>query len=185
MVWKVTIGETRQKADRRVLENGANGGEGGVPPPECQQEKKGNIPSFLHTAEELFEQSTFSGTGQAARVRENPPAKNIFRFPIRPSSHQTSDCHRHAVTDYSRLREIRGVVCARAMRDAPLLHPRTTMSLSVIPHPFLLYGGRLTTHTHTHHGGYRGVFCFASCCLVPRLLLFASHDSSLFFIRIP
>ena len=37
-----------------------------------------------------------------------------------------------------------GVVCVRAMRPLPL-HPPTTTSFSVIPHPFL-YGGRLTTH---------------------------------------
>lgn len=109
----ITVGETRQKADRRVLENGANGGKGGV-----SVGKEGKHPLFPTYRRRAFR--TVKLFGEAARVRENPPArrKNIFRFPIRPSSHQPSDCHRHAVTDYSRLREIRGIVCARTMSSS-------------------------------------------------------------------
>lgn len=112
--------------------------------------KEGKHPLFPTYWRRAFRTVNLLGDGAVVRVREDPAArrKNIFRFPIRPSSHQPSDCHRHAVTDYSRLREIHGVVCARPFRPPP----PTTMSFSVIPHPFLLYAGRLTHPRYTPRG---------------------------------
>lgn len=133
--------------------NGANGGGGrrgtGMP-----VGKKGNTPSSYILPKSFSNSQPFRGDSSRRR--------NIFSFPIRPSSRQPSDCHRHAVTDariyvgYARLcAPPTDVVLCYSTSISPLRPPYcSTNTASPLPAPPLLSPSA------------------------------RSHDSSLFFIRI-
>lgn len=153
--WKVTVGETRQKADPRVLEMAQMAIRVGYH--RNATRKEGKHPLFRTYSRRAFRTVNLFGGIPSRR-------KNIFRFPIRRSSHQSRPTASGTLSRTTRIY----VKYARLCASQP-------MSFSVIPHPFLLHR-RLTM-------GYRSAF--ASSCLPSSLSPSVhSHDSSLFFIRI-
>lgn len=83
--------------------NGANGDKGGVPP-ECHQERRETSPLSYILLKSFSNSQPFRGDSFATEEYFQISYPSFF-------ASEPSNCQRHAVTDYSHLREIRAVVC--------------------------------------------------------------------------